>query len=188
MHPLAIVSQGHTNKSDYSFSVGHPGPRREAVMKPIHSLIAALGLAFILAAPSGALLIDPEVIIYRFPGVRDDGGGSTLGVATSFHCTNFGGSSETIRFVTRSSDGTLKSNIDGQIAHLGTLTATTHATTAYFDTVLLNTGQVTQGTTAIAATSINVICTAMTIDATTAAPVGVALRGIRFSPVPGSQE
>jgi hypothetical protein len=41
---------------------------------------------------------------------------------------------------------------------------------------------------AIAATSVNVICTAMSIDASTVAPVGVALRGIRFNPVPGSQE
>jgi 23S rRNA G2445 N2-methylase RlmL len=44
------------------------------------------------------------------------------------------------------------------------------------------------GTTAIAATSINIICTAETIDASTAVPIGVARRGIRFSPVPGSQE
>jgi len=52
----------------------------------------------------------------------------------------------------------------------------------------LATGAVSQGTAAIAATSINIICTAMTIDASTIAPVGVALRGIRFSPVPESQE
>ena len=39
-----------------------------------------------------------------------------------------------------------------------------------------------------AATSINVICTAMTVDAANAKPTGVALRGIRFNPVPGSQE
>jgi hypothetical protein len=45
-----------------------------------------------------------------------------------------------------------------------------------------------QGTTAIAATSINIICTAETIDASTAVPIGVARREIRFSPVPGSQE
>jgi hypothetical protein len=28
----------------------------------------------------------------------------------------------------------------------------------------------------------------MTIDASTTAPVGVALRGVRFSPIPGAQE
>jgi len=44
------------------------------------------------------------------------------------------------------------------------------------------------GTTAIAATSINIICTAATVDASAHTPIGVALRGIRFNPVPGSQE
>jgi hypothetical protein len=52
----------------------------------------------------------------------------------------------------------------------------------------LNTGVVAQGTTAIAATSINVICTAVTLDASSPVPNGFALRGIRFNPVPGSQE
>jgi hypothetical protein len=63
----------------------------------------------------------------------------------------------------------------------------THTVAAYIQ-ALLNTGSVTQGTTAIAATSTNIICTAETIDASTAVPIGVARRGIRFSPVPGSQE
>ena len=44
------------------------------------------------------------------------------------------------------------------------------------------------GTTAIAATSASIICTAATIDAANAKPDGVTLRGIRFNPVPGSQE
>jgi hypothetical protein len=52
----------------------------------------------------------------------------------------------------------------------------------------MSTSVITHGTTAIAATSTNIICTAMTIDASTIVPVGVALRGIRFSRVPGSQE
>jgi len=52
----------------------------------------------------------------------------------------------------------------------------------------LNTGAVSQGTTAIAATSINIICTAVTLDASSLVPNGFALRGVRFNPVPGSQE
>jgi hypothetical protein len=156
-------------------------------MKAIHSMIAALGLASILAAPADAAQADPEVLIYRFPGVKDDGGGSNIGVATVFFCTNFSGVTENIRFVTRGSDGTLLINTFTFIIHLQTLTLSTHTTNAYADSSM-NTGGVSQGTTAIAATSINIICTAMTVDAANTKPVGVALRGIRFSPVPGSQE
>jgi len=154
-------------------------------MKAIHWIIAAAALASV--QPSQAGVNDPEVIIYRFPGVFDTGSGVNQGVATSFHCTNFSGVNETIRFVTRSSAGSLLSNAAFTIEHLETFTASTHATHMYADDDL-NTGFVTQGTTAIAATSTNVICTAVTLDASSAVPNGFALRGIRFNPAPGSQE
>ena len=155
-------------------------------MKATQQIIAAAALA--CAQPAQAGINDPEVIIYRFPGVRDDGGASNVGVATVFHCTNISGALEGIRFVTRDFDGTLRTNVLTTIDHLNTKTASTHVTNAYFVNNLLATGFVTQGTTAIAATSINIICTAETIDAAAAKPVGVAKHGIRFSPVPGSQE
>jgi hypothetical protein len=157
-------------------------------MKTIHSMIAALALAFVLPAAVDAAQTDPEVIIYRFPGVLDNGGSGNTGTATVFHCTNFSGVTENIRFVTRNFDTTIQGNAVFPFGHLRTITAATKGTAAYDEDVTLNTGLVQQGTTAIAATSINIICTAMTIDASTAAPIGVALRGIRFSPVPGSQE
>jgi hypothetical protein len=155
-------------------------------MRAIHSMIAAAAFAFVQPAPAQAATSDPEVIIYRFPGVVDTIGTSNL--ATTFHCTNFSGTIETTRFVARDFDGSLKANIAIPINHLGTATVSTHGTVAYEEQALLFTGPVTQGTTAIAATSINVICTAMTIDAFSPKVIGVALRGIRFSPVPGSQE
>ena len=155
-------------------------------MKAIHWIIAAAAFAFGQAAQAG--INDPEVIIYRFPGVFDNGGDIDMGTATVFHCTNFSGVPENTRFVTRDFDGTLKSNRFATVNHLSTLTMSTHATAACFDFSLF-TNAVTQGTTAIAATSINIICTAMTIDAANPLrPDGVALRGIRFNPVPGSQE
>jgi hypothetical protein len=157
-------------------------------MKAIHSMIAAAALAFVQPTPASAAQTDPEVIIYRFPGVRDSGGSPNTGVATVFHCTNFSGVPETTRFVTRNFNGTLLQNNAVSINHLETRTAVTKSTTAYADNLVLATGLVAQGTTAIAATSTNIICTAMTIDASAAVPIGVALRGIRFSPVPGSQE
>jgi hypothetical protein len=158
-------------------------------MNAIHWIIAAAALSFVQPAPASAAITDPEVIIYRFPGVRDNGGADNTGVATSFHCTNFSGGTENIRFVTRDLDGTLKSNHLVQFVHLATITVSTHATNAYNESGgSMSTGTVAQGTTAIAATSINITCTAETIDASNAFPMGVARRGIRFRPVPGSQE
>ena len=156
-------------------------------MKAIHWIIAAAALA--CAEPVQAGVNDPEVIIYRFPGVLDFGNTPSTGIATSFHCTNFSGVPENIRFVTRLSNGNLLTNLVFAVAHLATLTASTHETNLYADgSTVLNTGLVRQGTTAIAATSINIICTAVTIDAGALVPSGFALRGIRFNPVPGSQE
>jgi len=157
-------------------------------MKAFQSLALSVALAIAMAAPASAATTDPEVIIYRFPGVYDDGSGPQAGNATSFHCTNFSGNTENIRIVVRDSAGGLKSNTPFQIEHLNSRTASTHNTAIYFENQDLGTGFITQGTAAIAATSINVICTAVTIDAGSQSAAGFALRGIRFSPVPGSQE
>jgi dihydrodipicolinate synthase/N-acetylneuraminate lyase len=157
-------------------------------MKSIRSMIAALALAFVLPAAADAATTDPEVIIYRFPGVVDDGD-SNAGIATIFNCTNFSGTTETVRFATRSTSGTLIGNVTVSIQHLATKTASTHNTLAFTDdTLVLQIAMLGQGTTAIAATSINIICTAMIVDAANAKPVGIALRGGRFNPAPGSQK
>jgi hypothetical protein len=121
---------------------------------------------------------DPEVIIYRFPGVFDDGSGDNLGVATVFHCTNFSGVTENLRFVTRDQGGDLLANKVIGIAHLMTLTTATHQTTLYNENSFpLGTSVVAQGTTAIAATSINIICTAVTINAAATVPVASRCAG-----------
>ena len=156
-------------------------------MTKISLAVVLVALAIGMAGTASAGVNDPEVIIYRFPGVKDDGGGNGVGVGTSFHCTNFSGATENIRFATRASLGGLATNMAFSISHLQTLTASTHGINAY-STFSLATGPIFQGTTAIAATSINIICTAETIDASTTVPIGVARRGIRFNPVPGSQE
>ena len=159
-------------------------------MKATHWIIAAVAFAFV--QPAQAATTDPEVIIYRFPGVRDTGGAPGSGVATSFHCTNFSGGTETVRFVLRDTSSAIVSNNTYTLNHLRTVTISTRVNAAYLHDltipVLAPTGIFAQGTVAIAATSTSIICTAMTIDASTTAPVGVALRGIRFNPVPGSQE
>src|SRR4051812_40771602 len=105
-------------------------------MKSIRSMIAALALAFVLPAAAGAATTDPEVIIYRFPGVVDDGDGNA-GIATIFNCTNFSGTTETVRFATRSTSGTLIGNVTVTIQHLATKTASTHNTLAFTDDILV---------------------------------------------------
>jgi hypothetical protein len=108
--------------------------------------IALVAIATSMSAPASAATTDPEVIIYRFPGVKDDGGAANIGTATVFHCTNFSGVNETIRFVTRAFDGTLLTNNTSTVVHLGTRTVSTHSTIAYFEDLALETGQF-QGTT-----------------------------------------
>jgi len=150
-------------------------------MKTIRRIFAALGLALVLPGAANTATSDPEVIIYRFPGVRDDGGAADVGVATVFNCTNFSGAVENIRFVTRRFNGTLLVN-----NVFNSVTVATHSNAAY-GSQSLATGAV-EGTTAIAATSTSMVCTAMTIDAANPKPDGVALHGVRFSPIPGTQE
>src|SRR5215813_10235855 len=100
----------------------------ERIMTKIHALLVSAALAIGMAAPASAGVNDPEVIIYRFPGVFDTTLTARTGVATSFHCTNFSGAPEIIRFVTRDAAGTLKSNQTVPINHLATATISTHVT------------------------------------------------------------
>src|SRR5262249_34863067 len=144
-------------------------------------LIAVAALAFTVPAQAG--VDDPEVIIYRVSGVADDN--SVL--ATSFHCTNFSGVPETIRIVLRHLDGTIvRNHFQTPIPHLNTTILSTHHATIYSD-ISLNTGTF-QGTAAIAATSVNVTCSAMQVQTNSLPPVGIALHVTRFNGIPSTQE
>ena len=160
-------------------------------MKVVRWMTAVAAAAFVASvqAPDRALGAagDPEVVIYRFSGVLDDGSGFDAGVATAFHCTNFSGATETVRIVVRGNSAVMAANAATDVAHLNTQTFATHPAHLYAE-FALNTGIVIQGTAAIAATSTAVVCTAMTIDAASSSPVGIALHGMRFSPLPGTQE
>jgi len=165
---------------------------REAMMKVVRWLTAVAAIASILSVQASDRALgaqgDPEVILYRFSGVFDNGSGPGVGVATIFHCTNFSGVTENVRFVVRDAVGGVVANFAASIAHLRTLTFATHPVVLYLNATL-NTGQINlAGTAAIAATSTSVVCTAMVIDAAANSPQGFALHGIRFNPVPGSQE
>jgi len=150
-------------------------------MKAIHWIIAAAALT--CTEPVQAAVGDPEAIIYRVSGVVDDNNV----LATSFHCTNFSGVTETVRVVVRSSNATLRANIALPIPHLNTIIFSTHHVTVYGDTPLA-TDIMNGGTAAIAATSPNITCTAMQVQTNSTVPVGIALHVTRFNPIPATQE
>ena len=167
-------------------------------MKAIHWIIAAAALAFVQPAPVQAAVGDPEIILYRFSGVTDDGLGDFNGVATALHCTNFSGVPERLRIVIRHRDSRLLQNVPFTVPHLATLTAATKAVVVFdispFLFTNLATGAVPGGTAAIAATSASITCTAMIVNAGALGGIcptcliGVSLQGIRFNPIPGAQE
>src|SRR3954454_24672145 len=103
----------------------------ERIMTKISLAVVSAALAVGMAAPASAAAGGPEVIIYRFPGVRDSGGAAGTGVATVFHCTNFSGATETIRLVTRGQVGDLLTNVSVDVPHLFTFSATTHTSLFY---------------------------------------------------------
>jgi len=156
-------------------------------MKALRCMIAVAALA--VYGPAQAAVGDPEVILYRVPGVTDSGGAGQTGIVTVFHCTNFSGVNETVRVVVRANGGTLLSNQQLTVAHLNTGTWATRDAASVGENVNMNTPLIAHGTAAISATSVNVVCTAMLLDASPFfSPVGIKLQQIRFNPIAGTQE
>ena len=157
-------------------------------MKASQWIIAVAALA--CAEPVQAGVNDPEKIIYRGSGVLDNGGADFSGLASAFHCTNFSGDNENIRFVIRSNLGAIVANGAIAVPHLNTLTVLTKDAALFLSgtRLILHTGAVELGTVAIAATSIHVTCTAMLFQANTNTPAGIKLHMTRFNPIPATQE
>jgi hypothetical protein len=128
----------------------------------------------------------PLQVLYMFSGVWDDGGGNNTGNATSVHCTSFSSIPETVQFAVLNWDGSVVANAGYALTTSTSLTASTHPT--LFSEVYLSPGTIIdQGVMVVFATSVNVICSAMLVNA--AAPTqGVALHPIRFNPWPGGEE
>jgi len=150
-------------------------------MNSVRCMLAVAALAF--AMPAQAAVGDPEIIIYRVAGMVDDAAGGT---ASSIHCTNFSGVTETLRVVLRSQNSTIVFNNTFPVNHLNTIILSTHDVTIYSDTNLATNSF--QGTAAIAATSINMTCTAMQVQSNITIPTGIALHMTRFNPIAGTQE
>ena len=142
------------------------------------------------AAPAAPLAVgDPLVRIYRISGVRDNGAGAELGVATSFHCSSASSVDETLRIVIRNFDGTVVGS--RAITHhpQDTVTFSTHFTRIFTEDFALSRGVViNQGSADISATSPDIICSAMIVNAASTSPDGIALHMVRFNAAAGSQE
>ena len=65
--------------------------------KSLFALLATLAAG--LAAPASAITFSSLTTIYIGSGVRDNGGVSHAGTATTFHCSNVSGASAQIRFL-----------------------------------------------------------------------------------------
>jgi len=168
-------------------------------MKRIQTALTAVAVAFAVPADAQdrsqgsiggpAAIGNDEQIIYRIVGARDDGGLTLAGNrATLIDCTNFSGITETIGAVARTFDSTVVANKTLSIGHLQTRTFATHFPLGVNVDQNLATGVLNQGTIAIAATSINIVCNAVVLDPANARPIGYSLRAIRFNPVPAGQE
>jgi len=149
-------------------------------MKSLRHLIAVAAVAFALPAQAG--INDPEVLIYRVSGVIDNGG-----FGTTVFCTNFSGVDERIRIAVRDKTGTLVVNGALTVSHLNTHAFSTRDILLYDDSNLA-TGLVNPGTAAIAATSVNVTCTAMQVESAVTNPAMGKLHMTRFNPIAGTQE
>ena len=142
------------------------------------------------AAPAPPLATtDPLVRLYRISGVRDNGAGNEAGIATSFHCTSASTVDESVRIIVRHFDGTLAGSRTFTLAPRRTVTISTHFTRLFFEDAVLSRGIViNSGSAEILATSVEIFCSGMIVNAATALPDGITLHVVRFNAATGSQE
>ena len=155
-------------------------------MKLWNWIVAVAWVGFSL--PAHAATTDPFMVLYVWSGALDNGAGAGSGIASSVHCSSFSNVTETLQFLVKLPGGGITGNATTPIAFASTVTASTHGTNAYSETLFLNTGPLNQGSMAVLATSTNIFCTAQVLDAANTVPVGMSLHGIRFNPIPGTLE
>lgn len=132
---------------------------------------------------------DPEMMIYRVAGVVNSNATMMNGVATSFMCYSNSAVAENVRIRILNWNGEVAGDIYHVIQSKRTVTFSTHSTASLAEDALLAEGKlINQGTAAIIATSKEVYCSAMLIDAATTVPNGIALHMVRFNPAPGTVE
>ena len=132
---------------------------------------------------------DPLIPLYAISGVRDNGASSEAGVATTFHCTSLSTVTETVQFTVRNFNGDKITAPSFNIMPNRTLTVSTHFTNLFFEDAALARGKtINSGSVRISATSTDIICSAMIVDAAVGFPEGIALHLVRFNPMTGTEE
>lgn len=132
---------------------------------------------------------DPEMMIYRVAGVVNSSTTTMSGAATSFMCYSNSAANEKVRIRILNWNGQLEGDIYYVIQSKRTLTFSTQLTALLAEDAVVAGGKViNQGTAAIIATSKEVYCSAMVVDAAATVPNGIALHMVRFNPAPGTVE
>jgi hypothetical protein len=127
--------------------------------------------------------------IYIIPGVRDDGGGTNAGIATTVNCTNVSGIPVNIRVLAFNYFGDKKADETyTSIAHTQNLSVSTHFTAFFTAENSLSTGPMEPGVIDIEATNAAVFCAASVEDAATTSASGWDLHMVRVNAAPGTQE
>ena len=152
--------------------------------KPFAAFVFA---AVALAPPASAITFPSLTTIYIGSGVRDDGGGNDIGVATTFNCSNVSGVSAQVRFLVLAVNGTIEASETLTIPHGATRTTSTHAEATFASDSFLNTGIVAQGVVNIESTQSGVFCNAMITNAAVAGN-GITMPLVRVNPHPGTVE
>jgi len=145
------------------------------------SVIVAAAIVTLTATAASA----QETVIYRFAGASASGAN---GLNTTINCTNFSGLPADVRAALRDSVGNLLVNITSPIANLATMTFATNPGPGEVPLNFPGMIVVPAGTVAIAATTLAMICSAQVFDSSGGGRTGYSLRGVRFSPYPGSEE
>jgi hypothetical protein len=166
----------------------HSGLLMGEFMKKASFAFAAALAAALFAAPASAVTFPSLTTIYIGSGVSDNGGAANTGTATTFHCSNVSGVTAQVRFLVLNSAGAVAGSSTHNASHGATLTVSTHGTFAYAENSALSAGVVNEGVINIESTQSAVFCTAKTIDAALASPVGVPLDLVRVNPHPGTVE
>ena len=138
--------------------------------------------------PESRAVGGPYKILYRAVGVSDSAHAADVGTATTFHCHNFSNVDERLIFRVTNYDGVVITNVAVTIEPNKMITTSTHGTLAFFEDFYLSPGtHIQQGSVVIFGTSINMMCSAMIVDAA-ARGSGIALNMMRYNPVPKTME
>jgi hypothetical protein len=150
--------------------------------------LVLVGITTAAVVPAHAGINDPLVLLYLFPGARDNGGADFTGVASAVHCMNFSGATEKIQWVTKNFNAVTTAGKTFIINNEETRTAVTHRILGIAEDVDLVSGVLDQGVIGVAATSTSMVCSAQVLAASVANPTGHDLHAIRYQGFPGSQE